>query len=171
MLTTDLPREVESQAWIDFQDCDPFGHLNNTKYLNYFMHARTQQLKEAYGFDIYQHTAETGRGWVVAQAHLAYLYPAKFNETVKIRTRLLHVDNFRLMPEAVMQSPDGSRIHAVGWIEFVYVDTQTGRPVKHDAALRNFLDSISLALPAGSTEFGQRVKELQKRNWRLATGA
>lgn len=40
------------------------------------MHARTQQLKEAYGFDIYQHTAETGRGWVVAQTHLAYLYPA-----------------------------------------------------------------------------------------------
>ena len=71
-----LAKEPESAAWIDFQDCDPFGHLNNARYLNYFMQARTQQLKDYYGFDLYAHTATTGNGWVVAQTHLAYLVPA-----------------------------------------------------------------------------------------------
>ena len=116
-----LNLEPESTAWIDFQDCDPFGHLNNTKYLNYIMHARTQQLKDAYGFDIYAHTQKTGNGWVVATTQLAYLAPAKFNETVRIQTRLLHKDTFRIVPEAVMLSADGQRLHAIGWIEFVYV--------------------------------------------------
>jgi acyl-CoA thioester hydrolase len=164
MTTETLAKELESEAWIDFQDCDPFGHLNNARYLNYFMQARTQQLKENYGFDIYAHTAETGNGWVVAQTHLAYLMPAKFNANVKIRTRLLHHDNFRLVPEAVMLSGDGERVHALGWIEFIYVNTAKGRPVKYDEELQRFFAAINTAEPCGAADFAVRLKELQKLN-------
>lgn len=154
----------ESPAWIDFQDCDPFGHLNNVKYLNYIMNARTQQLKQAYGFDIYEHTAKTGNGWVVGTTHISYLAPARYNETVRIQTRLLYADNFRIVPEAVMLSEDGSRIHAIAWIEFVYVNTAKGRPVKHDAELLKFL--TSLVIPGfewASEDFMARVRELNKK--------
>ncbi len=159
-----LTKEPESTAWIDFQDCDPYGHLNNARYLNYFMQARTQQLKEYYGFDIYAHTANTGNGWVVAQTHLAYLVPAKFNENVRIRTRLLHYDNFRLVPEAVMLSADGERVHALGWIEFIYVNTAKGRPVKYDEDLQSFFAAINTGQPCAAADFSSRVKELQKLN-------
>ena len=158
-----LNLEPESAAWIDFQDCDPFGHLNNTKYLNYIMHARTQQLKDAYGFDIYAHTQKTGNGWVVATTQLAYLAPAKFNETVRIKTRLLHKDAFRIVPEAVMVSEDGARLNAVGWIEFVYVNIERGRPVKYEADLGAFLESIRIpGFEWAPQDFSLRVKEIQK---------
>jgi len=159
-----LAAELESQAWIDFQDCDPFGHLNNARYLNYFMRARAEQLKASYGFDLYAHTAETGNGWVVAQTHLAYLIPAKYNETVTIKTRLLHYDLFRLVPEAYMLSQDGKRVHALGWIEFIYVNIAKGRPVKYDEALQRFFAAINTAEPWGGENFAARVKELQKMN-------
>jgi YbgC/YbaW family acyl-CoA thioester hydrolase len=143
MNSTYLAKELESEAWIDFQDCDPFGHLNNARYLNYFMRARTEQLKASYGFDLYEHTAKTGNGWVVGETHLAYLLPAKFNETVKIKTRLLHYDSFRLVPEAFMLSQDGKRVHALGWIEFIYVNSAKGRPVKYDEALQSLFSAIT----------------------------
>lgn len=160
---TQLQLEPESKAWIDFQDCDPFGHLNNTKYLNYIMLARTQQLKEAYGFDIYAHTQKTGNGWVVATTQLAYLAPARYNETVRIQTRLLHKDAFRIVPEAVMMSSDGQRLHAVGWIEFVYVNISRGRPVKYEDELGGFLESIRIpGFEWAPQDFSLRVKEIQK---------
>ncbi len=161
-----LEKELESEVCIDFQDCDPFGHLNNARYLNYFMRARTEQLKQSYGFDIYAHTAETGNGWVVGQTHLAYLLPAKFNETVTIKTSLLHFDAFRLVPEAYMVSTDGSRVHALGWIEFVYVNIAKGRPVKYDEAMQRFFGQINTAKPWGGENFSARIKELQKLNRR-----
>lgn len=160
-----LNLEPESTAWIDFQDCDPFGHLNNTKYLNYIMHARTQQLKDAYGFDIYAHTQKTGNGWVVATTQLAYLAPAKFNETVRIQTRLLHKDAFRIVPEAVMKSEDGQRLHAVGWVEFVYVNIERGRPVKYEDEVGSFLESIRMpGFEWAPQDFSLRVRELQKKH-------
>jgi acyl-CoA thioester hydrolase len=30
-----LSKELESTAVIRFQDCDPFGHLNNARYIDY----------------------------------------------------------------------------------------------------------------------------------------
>jgi YbgC/YbaW family acyl-CoA thioester hydrolase len=158
-----LNLEPETTAWIDFQDCDPFGHLNNTKYLNYIMHARTQQLKSVYGFDIYDHTQKTGNGWVVATTQLAHLAPAKYNETVRIQTRLMHKDKFRIVPEAVMTSEDGERLHAVAWIEFVYVNISRGRPVKYENDLGDFLASICISDFEWAPEnFSSRVKEIQK---------
>ena len=164
MNSTHLAKELESEAWIDFQDCDPFGHLNNARYLNYFMRARTEQLKASYGFDLYEHTAKTGNGWVVGETHLAYLLPAKFNETVKIKTRLLHYDSFRLVPEAFMLSQDGKRVHALGWIEFIYVNSAKGRPVKYDEALQSLFSAITTQQPWGGQNFSARVKELKNLN-------
>jgi YbgC/YbaW family acyl-CoA thioester hydrolase len=161
---TELNLEPESNAWIDFQDCDPFGHLNNVKYLNYIMSARTQQLKQAYGFDIYDHTAKTGNGWVVGTTHISYLMPARYNETVRIQTRLLHTDNFRIVPEAVMTSADGKKIHAIAWVEFVYVNVAKGRPVKHEPELAEFLGSLVIPnFEWASEDFTLRVRELQKK--------
>jgi acyl-CoA thioesterase FadM len=33
---------------IRFGDCDLFGHLNNARYLDYFINAREEHLKERY---------------------------------------------------------------------------------------------------------------------------
>ena len=156
--------EPETTAWIDFQDCDPFGHLNNAKYLNYIMQARTLQLKQFYDFDIYAHTQKTGNGWVVGTTQISYLMPARYNETVRIQTRLLHADNFRIVPEAVMTSADGTKTHAIAWVEFIYVNTAKGRPTKHESELSAFLQSLVVSgIAWKSQDFQQRVRDLQKQ--------
>lgn len=48
----DHPKELTSTAIIAFSDCDPFGHLNNARYIDYFLNAREQQIKEAYDLSL-----------------------------------------------------------------------------------------------------------------------
>ena len=62
-----LPTTLESKMKIRFQDCDPYGHLNNSKYIDYIMTARGDQLIEFYDFDIYKMAQQAKLGWVAAQ--------------------------------------------------------------------------------------------------------
>ncbi len=41
-----LKKILESTVRIHYQDCDPFNHLNNSKYIDYIVAARTEQLLE-----------------------------------------------------------------------------------------------------------------------------
>ena len=71
-----LEKILKSKAIIRFQDCDPFNHLNNAAYLNYFTNAREDQIKNYYDIDIYAMAKESGISWVVGSNQIAYINPA-----------------------------------------------------------------------------------------------
>jgi acyl-CoA thioester hydrolase len=73
---TDFKKVLESKAKIRFHDCDPFNHLNNSRYIDYIVTARGDQLIEAYNFDVYQLAGEPGIGWVAAQTQISYFSSA-----------------------------------------------------------------------------------------------
>ncbi len=137
-----LPRTLSSSYRVAFHDCDPFGHLNNAGYLSHFIEARTSQIRDFYGFDVYEDAKRTGKNWVVGHTEIAYLTPIRMNEKALIETRLLSYDSRRLRPEGVMWSPQTGRVHAAVWFELVYVDLATGRPAKHGDDLLTFFASI-----------------------------
>ena len=62
-VSVDLPKELESTVKIRFQDCDPYGHLNNGAYINLFINAREDQLESHYNFDIYEYSKVSGAGF------------------------------------------------------------------------------------------------------------
>ena len=45
----------ESKTTIRFHDCDPFRHLNQARYLDYFVECREDQLREHYGLDMFRY--------------------------------------------------------------------------------------------------------------------
>ncbi|HRG10148.1 MAG TPA: acyl-CoA thioesterase, partial [Cyclobacteriaceae bacterium] len=61
---TPMKKILTSTAKIRFHDCDPFNHLNNSRYLDYFMTARGDQLIEHYNLDIYKLAQQEFIGWV-----------------------------------------------------------------------------------------------------------
>lgn len=100
--TTDqLQKEFESTAFIAFSDCDPFRHLNNAKYIDYFLTAREQQLLEGYHFSLADWGAK-GKGWFVKQNLVAYLKPANYAETVTVVSRIVDFTEFDLHLEMIM---------------------------------------------------------------------
>ncbi len=82
-----------------------------------------------------------------------------------MRLNLKSVADYRPYADAAWKALYG-RVHALGWIEFIYVNTAKGRPVKYDEAMQRFFGQINTAKPWGGENFSARIKELQKLNRR-----
>jgi acyl-CoA thioester hydrolase len=153
----ELVREPESSAVIRFQDCDPFGHLNNARYIDYFMNARTDQIAEYYGLHLLQEGGS--KSWVVNKSQIAYFIPARMMESVRIRTHVLHASERSLTVEGLMLNEKASHLKALLWIEFTYVDLKTGRPSQHPDELMQLLRDIQI----GNFEQGFEARSNQIR--------
>src|SRR5437868_6257218 len=157
-VNSDLVKEPESTAIVRFQDCDPFGHLNNARYVDYFMNARMDQVAEHYGLQLVQEA--TQESWVVSKSQLAFLAPARLAERVRIRTRVIHFSERNLVVEGLMLSDDGQRLKAVLWLEFTYISLTSGRPVTHPEHLMQLFGSLQI--DAGfANGFDRRIDALR----------
>jgi acyl-CoA thioester hydrolase len=156
-----LEKELESTAYIRFQDCDPFRHLNNARYVDYFMNAREDQLAQFYNFRIFEVAQQTNQGWVVSKSQLAYLSPAVMQEQVVIRTHLIHMTDSLLVVEGLMMDEDGRRLKSVAWIEFTFVSLQTGRTTQHPDEFITMFRPVVVQGIYTPTGFNQRVDALK----------
>jgi acyl-CoA thioester hydrolase len=153
----ELVKEPESIAIIRFQDCDPFGHLNNARYVDYFMNARTDQISEHYGLQLLQENQS--KSWVVTKSQIAFFAPAKMMERVRVRTRLIHATQRDLVVEGLMLDEKASQLKAVLWMQFTYVDLTTGRPSRHPDDLMRLL--ISVRVEGFRSGFDLRANDLR----------
>ncbi|MCL9804976.1 acyl-CoA thioesterase [Flavobacterium amniphilum] len=155
-----LDKVIESQTRIRFPDCDPFNHLNNSKYIDYIINAREDQLLEFYDFDIYKLAKEQGRSWVVAQNQIAYLLPAMLMEKVTIQSKLLSFDDKSLLIEAIMWDEQKTHIKAILWTKLVHYDLKINRSTIHSAELMELFSEIENPLTE-LTSFEERVEALK----------
>jgi acyl-CoA thioester hydrolase len=162
------PNVLESAAVVRFQDCDPFGHLNNARYLDYFLNARQDQIAAQYGIYLYEDGKQPTESWVVSKTQIAYLAPARLAEEVVIRTRLIEAGESRLVVEGMMLDGAGRRIKAVVWMEFTYVSLQSGRKASHPEALMHLFRQVQTPGVFEEDGFNRRVTELRAESRALA---
>ncbi len=155
-----LQKLPESKMKIRFPDCDPFNHLNNSRYIDYFLNAREDHLLASYGFDLYKLAIEKGVGWVVAQNQVAYLSPATLMETVTIQTHLLAYDDKSLLMEGLMWNENKTILRSVLWATFVHFDLKTQRSSNHNAELMELFGEVTDPLP-GKMTFEERIRNLK----------
>ncbi len=154
-------KSAESKIKIRFPDCDPFNHLNNSKYIDYIINAREDHLLQFYNWDIHKLTREKGISWVVAQNQIAYLVPANLMETVTIQTRLIQFDERSLLMEAFMWNEEKTILKAVLWCKFVHVDLKTKKSLIHSEELLNFFKQIENPV-VDTPSFENRIKNLKQ---------
>lgn len=154
------PRILTSKAIIRFQDCDPYAHLNNGRYLDYFMNGREDQVRAAYDFDIYGYSRETGLGWVVTQNQIAYLLPALLMEEVTLESQLIEARPKSLKIEMRMLDA-GQALKSLLWVDLVHVDIKKGRSTEHPAELQQLFEHV--LSPVEEKDFNLRLKKLNTR--------
>ena len=88
-----MEKEVSSVVKIRFSDCDPIGHLNNVKYLEYMLNAREDHVEEFYGFTYEDYFRRTGCTWVAVQNEIAYLKEVKANTKVIISSKTIEMSD------------------------------------------------------------------------------
>lgn len=156
----ETPQLLESTCLIRFPDCDPFNHLNNARYLDYFINAREDQVAAAYGINIYHMAQTEGKSWVVGSNQIAYLKPALLMETVTIQTQLIGFSDTDLLVEMRMYDNGKKQLKSVLWSRFVHFGLKTSKREEHAAELMALFTKAEL--PVGEKSFESRVVALRQ---------
>ena len=154
-----LPQLLSSTAIIRFQDCDPYSHLNNGRYIDYFMNAREDQVWKAYDFNIYDYSRNTGLGWVVTQNQIAYVRPALLMEEVTIESQLIDTKPKFLHVEMRMYDTERT-LKSLLWAQFIHIDIRKGKSTEHGPELQVIFDKV--CVPVAEKDFNERLKRLTK---------
>ena len=153
------PKVLESEAIIRFPDCDPFNHLTNSRYIDYFANAREDHLMTHYDFNPFQLVQEQGLGWVAVQNQIAYLKPAFPLERVIIDSTLLRWTQKSLLVEMRMWDRGKQQIKSLLWMTLVHYNLRTQKSEPHSEELSQRLASWENPLPQ-PVSFDERVKQI-----------
>lgn len=154
-------KELESTAFIAFSDCDPFRHLNNGRYIDYFLAAREQHLLEAYNFSLAD-WGKKGRGWFVTQNLVAYLKPANYAETVIMVSRIIAYTDFELHLEMVMWDHKKNNLKSILWSRFSHIDLKEAKRLEHSPELTELFRNVHYREEdIELTNFDRRIQQIK----------
>jgi YbgC/YbaW family acyl-CoA thioester hydrolase len=156
-----LNKVWETVHAIRFPDCDPFNHLNNSRYIDYFINAREDHLLKFHHFNVYELLRESGLSWVIGKNEIVYIRPALLMETVVIRSTILKIDERMILVEMSMWDEQKTAIKAVLWTTFVHYNLKTQRTEKHEPEFINMFQPYENPLPE-PLSIDERAKQLRK---------
>lgn len=161
----ELQREPSSTRIVSFKDCDAFGLLYNTRYLDYVMDARAEHLMKFYDLDFYRDSQIKKETWVVQGHQTAYVEPARAHEEILIRTRMFLVGKNSSHIEGLIFNRDGVRLKYVQWTKLTYVNLNTGAVQHYASDIADLLSRFRAVedVPE-SGDFNERVKQLRLRH-------
>lgn len=158
------PKETESRVIIRFQDCDPFRHLNNAKYFDYFFNAREDRVPQLYGYNTADIYKEFGTGWVIYNHQISYLRAAAVGEWVRIKSSIIAVDHNSIVVEYYMMDDAKSQLKTVLWSKMRYIDANTGRSTDHQSEVFEYIDTIrNKDVDMTKTTFEERITQLKEK--------
>jgi len=155
-----LSKVLESSIQVRFHDCDPFNHLNNSRYIDYVFAARTDQLREHYQLNLYHIAREKGIGWVSVQTQISYLAPANLGEDLTIVTQLLAFSAKSLLFEAFVWDKTKTVLKAVLWLKLAHFHLASQKSHQHSAELMQLFGAVVNPLPE-ETDFDTRIRNLK----------
>jgi acyl-CoA thioesterase FadM len=160
----EIVKEPSSSAVIRFQDCDPFGHLYNSRYIDYFINAREDHLAEYYGLDIYERQKTYSENWLITKHEIAYISPVVFREEVVIRTCLLGFTENSILMEGVMLGAEGKALKSVLWTRFKYFSFAKRGVTQHPKNIMQLFEVISMGNGIDRSDFDLRAQSHRARH-------
>ncbi len=136
----------ESRSRIRFKDCDPLGHLYNTRFLDYCLEAREDHILEHYDLDLERYASTYGHAWVVIHHEVAYFAEARRNEFVRIRSAMIHYDQKKIINEYQMWDDQGIQLKFLMWTGFLHIDLSRKKAVNHGEEILKMLTDVHLDL-------------------------
>lgn len=157
-----MEKEISSVVKVRFSDCDPIGHLNNVKYLEYMLNAREDHVENGYGFTYEEYTRKTGCTWITVQNEIAYLKEVRYNAKVVITSKTIELGDRISKVEILMKSEDGKTIHSILWLTVIYFNMKTrtsaSQPEETKDLFRKFLVDLE------EKDFQSRVLHFRRNN-------
>ena len=152
---------LKSRKRVAFSDCDPFGMLYNTRYLDYVLDARDDHMLDRFGVDILK-PMRSGAPVIVGH-QVSYFEPARAHEEVLVSTCTLDLTPTSLILEGVITSGDERRIKYHQWTSLRMLDLKSGRASElTDDDFQAFQRTLA-STGADPADYPARVKALRRR--------
>ena len=157
-----MQKELSTVVKVRFSDCDPIGHLNNVKYLEYMLNAREDHVENGYGFTYEEYTRRTGYTWITVQNEIAYLKEVRYNAKVMITSKTIEVSDRLSKVEILMKSEDGKTVHSILWLTVIYFDMKTRQSAVHPPETKELFKEFLVELTEAN--FQERVMTFRRAN-------
>lgn len=119
--------KFESELQVRPDDIDLFRHVHSSKYLDYLLAARFDQMERCYGLPM-EEFLKLGFGWYVKTSHFEYKRPLGIAERFLVRTWVEDVRNPDVEVRFEIVKKDTHKPSCLGWCVFTMVRLDTGRP-------------------------------------------
>lgn len=118
--------KFETELAVRPDDIDLYQHVHSTRYLDYVLAARFDQMERYYGMSM-QDFAKLGYGWFMTTAHIEYKRPLGWGDRMLVRCWIVHfTENGCRVAFEIEKQPTGKRV-CDGWCDYVLVTLATGR--------------------------------------------
>ena len=118
--------KFETELSVRPDDIDLYQHVHSTRYLDYMLAARFDQMERCYGMSM-QDFASRGLGWFMAAANIQYKRPLGWGDRMMVRCWIMHFTGTgcRVAFE-IEKLPTGKRV-CDGYCDYTLVTLATGR--------------------------------------------
>ncbi len=118
----------ESELQVRPDDIDMNGHVHNSKYLDYVLAARFDQMERCYKMSM-EEFLERGLSWYVRAAFIKHKAPLFMGDHLLVKTRVAELRSRGVKVEFEIFNQGNDKLSANGYFDYVMVDRDTGRPV------------------------------------------
>ncbi|MFD1630743.1 acyl-CoA thioesterase [Pseudopedobacter beijingensis] len=109
-------------------DIDMFNHVHNSKYLDYVLAARYEQMELYYGMSM-EKFLELGYGWVVHKVHIEYKRPLQLSDTFEVETGIVDITSRGCKVEFTITNLKTNKTSTIGWFYFIMINLKTGKSI------------------------------------------
>jgi thioesterase-3 len=119
----------ESELNVRPDDIDMFNHVHNSKYLDYVLAARYEQMDKFYGMS-WENFAAQGFGWVVAKVTINFKRPLKMGDKMIVRTGILEMNEKGSYVQFEIINQSTGKVASDGIFDYAMIDLATQRSCK-----------------------------------------
>ncbi len=108
-------------------DIDMNRHVHNSRYLDYVLAARFDQMERCYKMSMTDFL-ERGYSWYVKTAHIDHKRGLHLGDSMLVRTHVSEMRRHGVRVEFEIIRQSDEKVSAKGYFDYVMVDAETGRP-------------------------------------------
>jgi len=116
----------ETELQVRPDDIDMNQHVHNSRYFDYVLAARYDQMKRCYKMSM-EEFLKAGYGWVVRAAQLEYKRPLSMGDTMIVRTRVSRMLKDGVQVQFEIVKKDNGKLSCAGCFDYAMIDVRTGR--------------------------------------------
>ncbi len=119
----------ETEITVRPDDIDMNNHVHYSRYLDYLLMARYDQMKKDYKVSM-EEFVEQGYSWVASEVNIQYKRPILLQDAITVRTQVKNFQGAQVVVSFWIVKGERKKIAAQGEVGYTMVSIKSGRPTR-----------------------------------------